>query len=130
MKRILIALTLGLLVFGPLACGKDNVSINLGLLRHKWNVVSINGEAFQYHGQSGDYYDFRTDNKLYTHSTGIYDTLAYVLINGGKSLQLYNIQNGQRLGWYVLDIAKLSSSSCILHKCDGPPFCILDSLSR
>jgi hypothetical protein len=130
MKRPITVLALALLVFGPLACGKDNISINYALLRHKWNIVSITGEAYGYHGQPGDYFDFRADNKLYRHSAGNFDTLAYILVNGGKSLQLYNIQNGQRLGWYILDIDKLSSSACILHKCEGPPFCILDSLSR
>ena len=82
MKYPIAVLALALLVFGPLACGKDNISINYALLRHKWNIVSITGEAYGYHGQTGDYFDFRADNKLYRHSAGNFDTLAYILVNG------------------------------------------------
>jgi len=131
MKRLITAVGLALLAFGPIACGKNDVATTLALLRHKWNIVSFNGEAFRYTGKPGDYYDFRGDSRLYAYYGGVYDTIVYIPINGGKGLQLYNIVNGKRQdASYELDIEKLSSSVCILHKCQGPPFCILDSLSR
>jgi len=131
MKRLITALGLVALIIGPVACGKHDVGTTLALLRHKWNIVSFNGEAYRYTGKPGDYYDFRADSRLYAYYGGLFDTLVYISINGGKSLQLYNIKGGKRLdGSFELDIEKLSSSVCILHKCQGPPFCVLDSLSR
>jgi len=131
MKRLITALGLVALIIGPVACGKHDVGTTLALLRHKWNIVSFNGEAYRYTGKPGDYYDFRADSRLYAYYGGLFDTLVYISINGGKSLQLYNIKGGKRLdGSFELDIVKLSSSVCILHKCQGPPFCVLDSLSR
>jgi len=131
MKRIITALGLTLLIFGPIACGKHDIGTTLALLRHKWNIVSINGEAFRYIGQPGDYYDFRADSRLYIHSANLYDTLVYKVIKGGTTLQVYYIQNGIRLDVPAeLGIAKLTSTSCIIRNCNTHPFCSLDSLSR
>jgi hypothetical protein len=131
MKHLISALALGLLAIGPMACGKNHVPGNLALLRHKWNIVSLNGEALRYVGQPGDYYDFRNDSLLYIHYGSQNDTLIYLLINGGNVLQLYGIQNGQRFGtpteW---DVEELNTSSFILRDCNNHPFCAVDSLSR
>lgn len=131
MKRHITAVGLALLAFGPIACGKHDTGTTLALLQHKWNIVSFNGEVFRYTGKPGDYYDFRENGRLYAYFAGAYDTIVYIPINGGRTLQLYNIVNGKRQDVsYELDIDKLSSSVCILRKCQGPPVCILDSLSR
>jgi hypothetical protein len=131
MRHLITAIALGLLALGPMACKKNPSPGNLALLRHKWNIVSLNGEALRYVGRPGDYYDFRTDSKLYIHFGTVNDTDTYVLNNGGNTLQLYNTQNGSQVGapteW---NIEKLDNSSFILRNCNNHPFCAVDSLAR
>jgi hypothetical protein len=131
MKYTLIACTALLLAVSTLiSCKKgtgDNP--NLAQLQHKWNIVSLNGEVFRYVGKSGDYFDFRSDSKLYQSWDGRNDTLSYTL--SGSTVRLNQITNGvQQNPSFNLYIKKLTSSSLILYNNDNPSVGILDSLAR
>ena len=116
------------------ACKKDNTQANLSLLRHKWQIVSLNGEVYRYVGKAGDYFNFGDDNKLVEFAGGNFDTSSYSLTGGGQTLSLHSIHNGIQSGSaFDLQIKVLSSSSLIVHYSTTPPapvIYILDSLSR
>lgn len=74
------------------SCDKDDdISTETALqrLQKTWKVDNIKTEFFttpasatiNYTGQPADYYDFRTDGKLYTYLNGERDTMFYNLIN-------------------------------------------------
>jgi hypothetical protein len=132
MKRILTAFVILLLAGNAIvSCKKNNPTGNLSLLQHKWNILSLNGEVFRYVGTTQDYYDFRTDNRLYTNTSGKYDTSAYALTGGGSTLLLYHISNGvQSPTAYPFTVTDLSSSRLVMQNHLTPPLYILDSLKR
>lgn len=84
-----------LFIAGTLAlssCDKDDdISTETALqrLQNVWKVDNIKTVFYtppteatiNYTGQPADYYDFRTDGKLYTQVNGDKDTLLYNLIN-------------------------------------------------
>jgi hypothetical protein len=69
------------------ACKKDNYVP--GSITGRWVVVSdstfvgvgINNHPVDYRGQPGDYFDFRTDGKVYTKEGAALDTMAYDLVS-------------------------------------------------
>ena len=69
------------------ACKKDNNAP--GSITGRWSVISdstfvgvgINNHPVAYHGQPGDYFDFRTDGKVYTKEGAALDTMAYDLVS-------------------------------------------------
>ncbi len=74
------------------SCDKDDdISTETALqrLQNVWKIDNIKTEYFttpasatiNYTGQPSDYYDFRTNGKLYTSVNGSLDTLDYNLIN-------------------------------------------------
>ncbi|HEY4322773.1 MAG TPA: hypothetical protein VGN20_02275 [Mucilaginibacter sp.] len=97
-KRTLIiiaGLTLGLY-----ACKKDGSNLNPSSLVGKWNVVSdstfvgvgVNNHPVDYHGQPGDYFDFRTDGHVYTKEGTAFDTLSYSIVsNTGIIIQSFGL---------------------------------------
>ena len=72
----------------------NNGPQNLALLQHKWSLVSRYGEVFRYIGTPDDYYNFTTNNILYTHIENRYDTAFYSLLPDGVDLSVYPIVNG------------------------------------
>jgi hypothetical protein len=84
-------MTLGMLaiIISVSSCKKE-ATCNRGdtvTLLGKWSIISdssflnvgINNHPVNYKGQKGDYFDFRTDNKLYINEGGMLDTLHYNL---------------------------------------------------
>lgn len=77
------------LALGLYACKKDGNNFNSSSLAGKWNVVSdstyvgvgVNNHPVNYHGQQGDYFDFRTDGHVYTKEGAVLDTLSYSVIS-------------------------------------------------
>jgi hypothetical protein len=69
------------------ACNKSEIGKISNTLTGKWNLVSdslISGigpvsTPKIYTGVAGDYFDFRTDNKLYLKEGALLDTFAYTL---------------------------------------------------
>lgn len=69
-----------------ISCKKDTVS---NALVGKWNVLSDstfegvaqNNHALDYTGEPGDYFDFRTDGKVYIKESSQLDTLSYTVIS-------------------------------------------------
>jgi len=85
MKKLIIALT-ALCIVVLFTCKKSATTMTF-TLTGKWNLVSdslsngIGPNVTQkyYTGGAGDYFDFRTDNKLYLKEGSTLDTLAYSL---------------------------------------------------
>ena len=132
MKPFLTAGLCGLLLATLIFSCRKNSNNNLSLLQHTWRIISLNGEVYRYVGHPDDYYNFATDNKLYTFTGGTYDTSLYALTNGGQTLTLTAITNGKPAnGSLSLNIYRLTADSLILHGCATVPVvCILDSLKR
>ena len=133
MKTIIrVFLSVCFLSVFTLACKKNNntSSKNLLLLQHKWMVVSVNGEALRYVGSSEDYYNFSTDNFLYTYVNKNYDTANYRLISDGRTLLLYHVVNKLKSNTpTTFNIIALANSQLILSNHNGILFA-LDSLKR
>jgi hypothetical protein len=138
MNRLLYnSLLIQILLAGTATClsisCKKNNSADLLLLQHKWQIVSLNGEALRYVGQPGDYFDFGTDKQLVRFLNNHYDTLNYQVIDGGSALQLFPVLNSvQTGGKLTLSIKTLTSGQLILSNSGptSPPIYLLDSLSR
>ena len=113
------------------ACKKNNSTNTADLLQHKWNITSLNGEAFRYVGNSSDYFDFQ-NGQLIEYFGGKYDTLAYTFININLTLQLRTVTNNVVNSTpFYLTIITLTSNRLILTESPSTPnFPVLDSLSR
>jgi hypothetical protein len=122
-----VALAACTLIF---ACKKNNTS-NPSLLQHKWDITSLNGEAFRYVGNSSDYFDFQ-NGQLIEYFGGKYDTLDYTFINNNMTLQLRTVtDNVVNSTPFDLTIITLTSNRLILTESPSMPnFPVLDSLSR
>jgi hypothetical protein len=119
------------------ACKKNNTPANLGLLQHRWQITSINGEAYRYVGQPGDYYDFGMGDTLIEYLSGHYDTAYYKLTDGGQTLDLYPVINSVSTSSpFNLSIKTLTSSQLIFGGQINPSsqvpmaLYLLDSLRR
>lgn len=88
--RIFSLMLIGAIAFS--SCEKDDeitTAEALERLQNVWKVDNIKTVFYtppteatiNYTGQADDYYDFRTDGKLYTQVNGGKDTLLYNLIN-------------------------------------------------
>jgi hypothetical protein len=130
MANFLLALTpLCFIVLVSCKKNNDNAS-NLELLRHKWMLVSENGEALRYVGNTDDFYDFAMDSKLYRHINKTNDTSFYDLLPKGKTLSLYQVTNGIKSATAIgFTIKTLTDSQLILSYSNGIIFS-LDSLER
>ena len=91
MKTLAIAFSSLLLCMLLMTCKKAAQPVTL---IHKWNVLSdstdnlFTGNRRYYTGQTGDYFDFRTDNKIYLKEGSLLDTLPYN-INTDGSMEIY-----------------------------------------
>ena len=114
------------------SCKKNNGQAStLSLLQHNWSIVSINGEALRYIGQSMDYFRFGNDFKLYESMGGHLDTAAYALNPDGASLSLYPIVNGipsNTATTYQINALTVSMLNLSTHLSIGVT--ALDSLKR
>lgn len=87
MKRFLIIL-ITLISLELVSCKKDAAVSIMG----KWNLVSDaitsgigpNVKTYSYTGVPGDYFDFRTDGKLYIKEAANLDTLSYTFLPDNK----------------------------------------------
>ncbi|HEY2581958.1 MAG TPA: hypothetical protein VGI43_09130 [Mucilaginibacter sp.] len=100
MKIIRTLIIIAGLTLGLYACKKDGTNFNTSSLVGKWNVVSDSTFAgvgstnhpVDYHGQPGDYFDFRTDGHVYTKEGTVLDTLSYNIVsNTGIIIQSFGI---------------------------------------
>ncbi|GGB18241.1 hypothetical protein [Puia dinghuensis] len=126
-RSLILALAAGCLVT---ACRKHNTNPPPdSLLQHRWQVVSLNGEALRYVGKPADYWDFHYGDTLIQFISGKYDTARYTYDSAGKRLVLSPFAP-----WpYALafNISTLTSSQLILTSANQQPnFPILDSLRR
>lgn len=73
------------------SCSKQHVSVNstATAISGKWNLISdsgytgvgTNNHLLVYTGQPGDYFDFRTDQNIYSKEGTNYDTLGYKVVS-------------------------------------------------
>ena len=129
----MITATFLLGMLGCLACTKDNSNTppNLVLLQHKWEVVSIHGEALLYTGKPGDYFNFVPNGTLYRFINGISDTAQYALDLSGKSLYLTPILNGVKSGTTTTyAVNTLANNQLVFSRSGGVGFFSVDSLKR
>ncbi len=106
-SRSLILLGLVIIAF-MFACKKGS-SIYPGQINGKWNVVSdstyneflLSLTQRNYIGKAGDYYDFRTDGKVYINESNTLDTLTYNLVND-TTIQIQNF------GWILNGVQNTS----------------------
>lgn len=88
MKKCMVALITCAVPFFLTSCKKSS-TIYPEQINGIWKVVTdstynsflMNQTQRGYAGTAGDYYDFRTDGKLYTYESGTRDTLAYNMVN-------------------------------------------------
>jgi hypothetical protein len=79
------------LVFIFCSCSKQRISTNstASSIAGKWNLLSdssftgvgTNNHLLGYTGQTGDYFDFRTDQNVYIKEGTNYDTLGYKIVS-------------------------------------------------
>jgi hypothetical protein len=93
MKRVIslsFGYTLIITAFFLLACQENSISINKNAtILGKWNVlndsqfsgIGLNNHQVNYTGQTGDYFDFRSDHNVYIKEGTALDTLNYRLIS-------------------------------------------------
>ncbi len=82
--RSTLSTVLTLFVVLITSCDKDAASATI---LGKWNLINdskfigvgINNHPVNYTGQTGDYFDFRTDGNLYIKEGAVLDTLPYTL---------------------------------------------------
>ena len=111
---------------------EDNSSSqNLVLLQHKWSLVSRYGEVFRYIGTPGDYYNFTTNNILYTHIENRYDTGFYSLLPDGTDISVYPIVNGIKsnmaTNYYINTVSNIR---LVISGGISPSLLFTDSLKR
>ena len=91
MKKLIVIITVLISVAGLFSCKNSGVN-PAGGITGKWNIKvdsTTSGigpiESTQaYIGQSGDYYDFRSNNKLYIKEGNSLDTFAYKIVADNK----------------------------------------------
>jgi hypothetical protein len=113
------------------SCKKHNTPppATADLLQHKWELVSVNGEALRYVGMPQDYFDFEA-GRLIEYFGGQYDTLSYNFSNN-TTLELRSVTNNVANGTpFYLDILALTSNQLVLAGNLLPVVHILDSLRR
>ena len=111
MKKTLLLVVLFMIVTGLTFC-KKSVSVQERLIG-KWKIdsvqlrMSINNQIeYQTISKpSSDYYDFRTDNKLYRLWMNHYDTIPYSLVSlQGRSIVQYPVHSADT----ILDLTSRS----------------------
>jgi hypothetical protein len=88
MKKYMFALIVFAVPFFFTSCKKSS-TIYPQQINGKWRVVTdstynsflMTQTQRGYAGITGDYYDFRTDGKIYTNEAGTRDTLTYNMVN-------------------------------------------------
>jgi hypothetical protein len=111
-----------------LSCKKHDNPNPASTIQHKWEIVSITGEAYYYMGQPADYWDFRSNDTLIQFLRGKYDTSNYTLSNNGKTLAISEF-NGVGVG-LATNVKVLTNSQLILSGTGSPSFPLLDSFRR
>ena len=93
MKKLILSIAIITSLIIAASCKKDNDKNNSSLLVNKWELVNTsyrevqNGvevDTYNYTGVAGDYIDFRSDNKVYSHVDGDDDVAGYKLLNNNK----------------------------------------------
>ena len=87
MKHIILPGLTAFISFFLISCKKDFVPANdlHASIIGKWNIlndstftgVGVSNHAVNYTGQTGDYFDFRTDGYIYIKENTTLDTLSY-----------------------------------------------------
>ncbi len=91
MKKLIIILTVLISTVSVFSCKKSAVDPSVGIIG-KWNIkvdsttssIGPVQTTQAYAGQSGDYYDFRPNNKLYIKEGNSLDTFAYKIVADNK----------------------------------------------
>jgi len=115
MKKTLAILAVFMFIIGFLySCSKGdtptpvttgtNDTTKLGKLQNKWNIVSVvvyptiglsgPDSLVGYIGQSYEYYDFRTDGRIYAFVMGAFDTATYKFLGNDSVMLTNNIVKG------------------------------------
>jgi hypothetical protein len=91
MKYFVNISLIALLFAGAISCSKSNGNPQI---TGKWKILndstSFTGAAgaqsyyTNYIGKEGDYYDFRTDGKMYVKESASLDTMAYEIYSGNQ----------------------------------------------
>jgi hypothetical protein len=89
MKPIILFVLAAFIAFFLVSCKKNSVPANdiNASISGKWNILSdstffgvgLNNHPVDYAGQTGDYFDIRTDGNIYIKEGAILDTLGYRL---------------------------------------------------
>ncbi len=115
------------------SCSKNgnDAAQNLALLQHKWTIVFVHGEALDYQGMTGDYYNFATNNTLYISEHNSLDTMIYS-VQPHNILLLYQVTNSiQSATAGNFKINNISNSALeITSSNNNPPVSVDISLSR
>lgn len=91
MKNLIRIIIIGSFIAFLNACKKDNNGGN-NQITGKWNIVKdstyvgvgTSNHLVVYNGQPGDYFDFRTNGKVYTKEGAVLDTLSYTVKTPGQ----------------------------------------------
>ncbi len=116
MKIIATAFSTLLLCMLLLTCKKTAQPVTLV---HKWNVLSdttynlFTGTSRFYIGQQDDYFDFRTDNKIYIKEGSLLDTVPYS-IGADGTVEIYYKYFSFGIGQPTDTEVQLSANSAIL----------------
>ena len=92
MRHLTSLILTAFLVLLLISCKKEigSVDLNHADILGKWNVLNdstfigagVNNHPINYIGQSGDYFDFRSDDNLYIKEGNFFDTLSYRQTSG------------------------------------------------
>ena len=108
-----------------ISCKKsgDNMPKDLALIQHKWKVVLVTGEALRYEGMADDYYNFASNNILYTYVGKRSDTISYTLLPGAHTLVFYPVVNGIRSAYsknFNIDSLSATALTISTYSIDPP----------
>lgn len=113
-KKLFFGLLLSSVFFA--ACSKDDdIDDVANKLQNRWVVqdallfaaAPVNDTIIYFTGTSADYFDFRSDGKVYSHLNGETDTADYRLIAGNK---IVSNLDGSNVGEDTVEIRILTNS--------------------
>lgn len=115
MKKLILSIAIITSLIIAASCKKDKDKNNSSLLINKWELVNTSYREVEngvevytdnYTGVAGDYVDFRSDNKVYSHSDGFDDVANFKILNNNKVV----------IDEDTLEIQSLSSASVRLYR--------------
>jgi hypothetical protein len=121
-------ITVCLILLFVLSCKKHNTTETA--LQHKWQITSLNGEAFRYVGKPTDFWDFRTNDTLIQSTSGTSDTVSYTLDNNGTILNIKSFAYSLKLNITTLTNTQLIVAGTGQGGYVGAIGNVLDSLHR